>query len=268
MSRSVIFSCAARNNKCEMSALRYIFRPLAPALAALLVSCIDGREEIWLKADGSGRADVTYDLPSVAAGFQGGEDGIRKMLGDFLESTPAIKNPTFEVTTHNGRLKIHVQASFDSALELKDLSKSSAMSNLPSSAAGLTGYTIVNVSGLTVDFSRTIDAGSSLPGSYFMPASQFEGRGLSYIIHLPAPAIESDATRTEDEGRTLIWDFPLAEAIKGPVTTRFKAKMPVPKWIYGSAGAAVFTVGFLAFLTIRKIRRRPRVLMLSPNNVC
>ena len=241
-----------------MPALRYISRILAPAVAVLLVSCIDGREEIWINADGSGRADITYDLPSAAAGFQGDEDGVRKMLGDFLANTPALRNPTFEVSTHNGRLKIHVQASFDSALELKDLSKSSSMDKLPSSAAGLTGYTAVNVNGLTVDFSRTIDAGSALPGSFFMPASQFEGRGLSYIIHLPAPAIESDATRTEDEGRTLIWDFPLTQAIKGPVTTRFKAKVPVPVWIYGSAGAAIFTTGILAFLTIRKIRRRPR----------
>jgi hypothetical protein len=242
-----------------MPAMRYIFRMLAPVVAVLLVSCIDGREEIWLNADGSGRADITYDLPAAAAGFKGGEDGVRKMLGDFLKSTPALKNPTFEVTTHDGRLKIHVQTSFASALELKDLSKSSSMEKLPSSASGLTGYTTVNVDGLTVDFARTIDAGSALPGSFFLPASQFENRGLSYIIHLPGPAIDSDATRTEDEGRTLIWDFPLTQAIKGPVTTRFKARIPVPTWVYGSAGAVIFTVGLLAFLTIKKIRRRPRL---------
>lgn len=239
-----------------MPVLRSIIRILTPVVAGSLVSCIDGHEEVWLNADGSGRAAITYDIPAAAARFQGGEDGVTKMLGEFLKSTPAMRDSSFEVATHNGRMMVHVQASFDSALELKNISKDRSMGKLPSSATGLTGYTTVNVNALTVDFSRTIDAGSALPGSCFMPASQFEGRGLSYVIHLPVAAIESDATRIEDEGRTLIWNFPLAQAIKGPVTTRFKAKIPVPTWIYCSGGATLLTTGFLAFITIRKIRGR------------
>ncbi|MES2657800.1 MAG: hypothetical protein V4689_04235 [Verrucomicrobiota bacterium] len=234
----------------------YIVRLLAVITACLLVSCIDGREEIWLNADGSGRADVTYSLPAAAAKFQGGEDGVKKMLGDFLFNTPAIKNPTCDVTTIDGRLKIHVRGSFDSALELKEISKNGSMEKLPSSATGLTGSTKVTMSGRTVDFSRTIDAGSALPGSFFMPASQFEGRRLSYIVHLPVAAMESNATRIEDEGRTLVWDFPLAQAIKGPFTTSFSAKVPIPAWMLASAGTATFAAGFLAILTFRKMSRR------------
>lgn len=234
----------------------HILRFFAIATACLLVSCIDGREEIWLNADGSGRADISYSLPAAAAKFQGGENGVRKMLGDFLGKTPAIKNPSYEVTTNEGRLTIHVQGSFDSALELKDISKGESMEKLPSSATGLTGSTVVSLNGRTVDFSRTIDAGSALPGSSFMPASQFEGHRLSYIIHLPLAAMESNATRTEDEGRTLVWDFPLAQAIKGPVATTFKAKVPIPVWVLASAGSVTFAAGFLALFTFRKLRSR------------
>jgi hypothetical protein len=32
----------------------------------------------------------------------------------------------------------------------------------------------------------------------------------------------------EDAGRTLIWDIPLAQAVKSPVITRFKMDMPIP----------------------------------------
>ncbi|MEO5917919.1 MAG: hypothetical protein ABIS50_27040 [Luteolibacter sp.] len=237
----------------------YIVRVLAVSTACLLVSCIDGHEEVWLNADGSGRADVTYDLPAAAARFQGGEDGVRKMLGDFLLHTPGIKNSTCEVTTRDGRLTIHVQGSFDSALDLKEISKGESLEKLPSSATGLTGETHVSMKGRTVDFSRTIDAGSALPGSSFMPASQFAGRTLSYIVHLPVAAMESNATRIEDEGRTLVWNFPLAQAIKGPVITRFKAKAPIPTWMLASAGAATFLAGSLALVVVGKLRRRKQL---------
>ena len=128
------------------------------------------------------------------------------------------------------------------------------MEKLPSSATGLTGSTLVAVSGRTVDFSRTINAGDALPGSPFMPASQFDGHRLTYIMHLPLAAMESNATRTENEGRTLVWDFPLAQAIKGPVATRFKAKVPVPVWLLASAGTVTFAAGFLGLFTFRKLR--------------
>lgn len=233
-----------------------IIRLLALVTTCLLVSCIDGREEVWLNADGSGRADITYSLPAAAARFQGGENGVRKMIGDFLSHTPALKNPTCEVTTVDGRLTIRVQALFDSALDLKDISQGESMEKLPSSATGLTGSTIVTVSGRTVDFSRTINAGDALPGSSFMPASQLEGRRLTYIMHLPLAALESNATRTENEGRTLVWDIPLAKAIKGPLATRFKANVPVPVWLLASAGTVTLAGGALIFFGIKKLSRR------------
>lgn len=224
-----------------------ILRLIAMGTACLLVSCIDGREEVWLNADGSGRSDVTYSIPALAANFHGGENGVRKMLAEFLGKTPALKNPTCEVTSTDERMTIRVQASFDSALELKDISKCESVGKMPSSATCLIGSTCVSLNGRTVDFSRTIDAGSALPGSSFMPVTQFEGHRLSYIIHLPQAAMESNATRIDNGGRTLVWDFPLAQAITGPVTTSFKAKVPIPWWVLASAGAFTIAAGALVF---------------------
>lgn len=225
---------------------------LACAAAGLLTSCIDGREEIWVHADGSGRADVSYSLPAAAARFQGGETGVRRMIEGFLKNAPGISTSSCEVTTDGDRMKIRVRTSFDSALDLKEISKGDAMNKLPSSAIGLTGDFKVAVHGLSVDFARTIKAGDALPGSSFMPVSQFKDRMLTYIIHLPAAATSSNATRTEDSGRTLVWDFPLAQAIQGPVTTRFTAPIPLPRW----AVAGIWgVVTLIALFVVRKLIR-------------
>ena len=81
-----------------------------------------------------------------------------------------------------------------------------------------------------------------------MPGSQFAGRSLTYIIHLPEAVTESNATRVENAGRTLVWDFPLATAIQAPVTLHFKANIPIPRWAVASVAA---TVLLLAYFVIR-----------------
>jgi hypothetical protein len=235
-----------------MDVRRSIVRILACVATALLASCIDGREEVWINADGSGRAHVSYSLPAAAARFQGGEIGVRRMIEGFLKDAPGISSSSCEVTTEGDRLKIQVRTTFDSALELKEISKGDAMSRLPSSASGLTGDFQVAVRGLSIDFARTIKAGDTLPGAGFIPVSQFKDRQLTYIFHLPKAATSSNATRTENSGRTLIWDFPLAQAIQGPVTTRFTAPIPLPRW----AVLSICVVGTVIVFGSRKLFRK------------
>lgn len=225
---------------------RHIVRILTCITALVLVSCIDCREEIWLNANGSGRADVSYSLPAAAARFQGGEAGVRRMIGDFLKNTPAISNSSYEVSTEEDRLKIRVLASFDSATDLKRISKGAALEELPSSANHLAGEFAVTVRGRAVDFSRTIAPGKALPGAAFLPVSRFRDRNLTYIVHLPQAATESNATRVENEGRTLVWEYPLAGAIQTPVTLRFKASIPIPSWIVVAAAAVVLGLAYFA----------------------
>ena len=228
--------------------MRHIVRVLTVTTTCVMVSCIDGREEIWLNANGSGRADVSYSLPAAAARFQGGEAGVRRLIGEFLKKTPAIATSSFEVVTDQDRLKIHILATFDSALDLKEISKGKSLEKLPSSATHLAGEMSVGLHGRTVDFARTIAPGKALPGAIFLPVSQFQGRNLTYIIHLPAAASESNATRTEDAGRTLVWDYPLAVAIQNPVTLRFKAKIPIPAWAIAAVAGVVL---LLAYFVLR-----------------
>lgn len=250
-----------------MNLTRPFVRMLLLGVVSLLVSCIDGHEELWLNADGSGRADVSYTLPAIAARFQGGEVGVKKLLDKFLNDAKGLTSSSHEVVTEGDRLKIRVTASFKSVLELRKISKSDPLKKLPSSANGLTGVVKLSREGRTLDCSRTISAGTALPGSSLLPASQFKDRRLTYILHLPNAPIESNATRTEDDGRTLIWDYPLATAVKAPFTTRFKVKVPIPTWMFVSAGGAVLPAVLMGFLFFRRRRRAPRFISSSNTSV-
>lgn len=241
-----------------MISRRFILHGLALATASCLVSCIDGREEIWLHADGSGRADFAYSLPAAAAGWHGGADGVRRMIEGFLHGTPEISASSCEVATEADRLVIRVRTSFDSAMALEQILHGPALAKLPASAADLAGQVTVQVHGLNLDFSRTIAPGKALPGSSLMPASRFEGRNLTYIMHLPQSATESNATRTEDAGRTLIWDFPLARAVENPVTTRFKTRIPIPAWLAVAGSLAAVLAAALGIHKLRRVRQAER----------
>lgn len=201
------------------------------ASAWVFSSCIDGREEYWLEADGSGRAEADYQIPAAVLRLHGGEDGVRAMLRAFLDATPEIKSSSLQVSTEGSHLRVKAAVSFDSALDLRNVVSSSAMHDLPEAATHLAGTIRADLNGRTLDFKRTVSAGKAIPGACFLPDSNWQGHSLTYIMHLPAAASSSNATRTENDGRTLIWEYPLGQAIINPTVTRFTMPVPLPwKW--------------------------------------
>ena len=218
------------------------------ASACSLSSCIDGREEYWLEADGSGRAEADYQIPEAVASLHGGEDGVRALLQEFLDSTPEIKSSSLQVSTEGSKLRVRAAVSFDSALDLRNVASGSAMHELPDAASHLAGTIQADLHGRSLDFKRTVSAGKAIPGACFLPDSTWQGHSLTYIMHLPAAPTSSNATRTEDSGRTLVWEYPLGQAVLKPVVTRFSMPVPIPwKWIawisapLALAGCGIFT---------------------------
>jgi hypothetical protein len=242
-----------------MNFLKSATLALLAGIACLLTSCIDGREEVWLEADGSGRAEITYSLPAAAARLQGGDSGIRELITGFLKDTPEIQSSSCDVVTEDGRTRVRVSASFASALDLKAVAEGPSIDRLPSAASHLAGQVKTEFRGRTVDFSRTITPAKALPGASFMPASQFEGRRLEYIMHLPAAVRESNATRVENSGRTLVWDVPLAQALKSPIVTRFQLNVPIPWKLVTAIALPLSLTGLLVFRQVRKSRKTPGI---------
>lgn len=231
-------------------------RTLLLAAAAALTSCIDSREEYWLEADGGGRAEATYCIPSAVAAMHGGESGIRELIDGFLKRTPEITSSACEVATEGKSLRVEIHAGFKSALDLKNVTTGNALKELPSAASNLAGKVMVDLQGRTLDFQRHISVSDALPGSSLLPDSRFNGHRMVYIMHLPAAATDSNATRTEDSGRTLIWEIPLAHALKSPITTRFKMEVPIPWTLVALIALPVSLVCGLAVRRIRASRKR------------
>jgi hypothetical protein len=228
-------------------------RVLAAVISVLLASCIDSREEFWIEADGGGRAQITCTIPAAVARLHGGDDGIRKLIADFLHATPSIKRPNHEVVTAGGRTTVAVEYEFDSALDLMAASSRESLERLPSAAGHLLGRMQAEWSGRSLEITRRISPGEALPGAAFMPASSLDGR-LVTIMHLPAPASDSNATRTENRGRTLVWETPFATAVKSPVTYRFKMRAPLPWNLLGWIVAPLALLGGVVW--IRRISVR------------
>jgi len=233
---------------------RVINRGLLLAVAVLLASCIDGHEEYWIDSLGRGRAEIRYSIPESVARMQGGDAGIREIIGNFLKKTPAITTSEYDVVTQNKVTTVTLHAKFNSALKLADVANGRSRHNLPAAANHLLGEITAKNHGRTVELTRLTTPAQAIPAADWMPLTSFEGKTLTYIIHLPNAAEESDATRTADGGRTLIWEIPLAQTLKSPAVIHFKMKIPIPWTIIGAVAITLAVLIGIWFLRRRKCR--------------
>jgi hypothetical protein len=220
-----------------------------------MTSCIDGREEVWIKPNGSGRAEIHYSLPARAVQMKGGDAAVLTMIRDFIKSTPEISASTCDVRTEGDLTKVRVTTEFDSALDLQNAAEGAGIAALPPAAISLAGVVEAKLDGRSLAFTRTIRPADALPGSSFLPMSTFEGHRLDYIIHLPDVPTTHNATRTENSGRTLVWEKPLAEAIRSPIVTHFRMDIPIPwKWIGSIAAGLAVAAGLFVVRRMKPAR--------------
>ena len=233
-----------------------IIRIILLAVAGLLASCLDVREEYWFQRDGGGRADLTYAISAMVARLHGGEPAIRGMIDGFLADTPAITSSSYQITSDDKTMRVRLKLGFASARDLEKVVNGSALKHFPSAVSYLLGSARLDVRGASVDFSREMFPAKALPEAALLPDSQFAGHQLTYIMHLPGAASESNATSLSDGGRTLVWDVPLERALKAPVVTRFKTTVPLPWGMVLAGSLALVPVGGLAVFIVRKARRK------------
>jgi hypothetical protein len=242
-----------------MPAPRNHFRhaPAAAACAACLAAtaCIDGHEQITIDRTGGGRATLTYHVPTAAVIANGGRDQLRQTITAWLDGEKTLTLEALELTDHDDRTRIHAELSFPSALALIDLSSNEKLERLPAAARDLAGTLDFRLRGRHVQLTRSVRAHTALGGMLvWLPRSELAAHRLVYQITLPKPATAHNATTTRDHGRTLVWDYSLADAIDTPPVMHFAADLPVPRWLWV---AAILTAAIAATL-IATLLRRPR----------
>jgi hypothetical protein len=238
-----------------MNLPRLVARWIPATLSLAMVSCIDVSEEVWIESNGSGRAAIEAEMSSGIARLHGGEAGIRKQIAGLLETSPAIRDPKIEITTAGGKVRVLTRFSFDSASDLMASPEPQSPSPKPSRASHLIGEIQTVKDGRTLRISRSTNPGKAFPGATLLPASQFEGYHLTTTLHLPSRPLASNAKRVENDGKTLIWEQSLAQALKSPVEQQLSLQSSIP-WLplVGTATALTLTFG----LFIRGFRRRAR----------
>lgn len=225
-------------------------------LACFLVSsCLDVREEIWIHADASGAARITVSAPAVAASIHGGEDGVKKLIADFMAETPEFTSHVIKTRTEQGRLHIDVSATFSNAMDLAGVASGPTIEKLPATGVELMGKAEVNLRGLDIDFKRIAEFSKVLPGAGFIPKSQLDGRSVTTIIHLPNAATSHNATNTKNKGRTLVWKTALAIALSKPTVNAFTMPLPIP-WLL--IGFVTLLLAILIAVLCRYLIRRRR----------
>ena len=241
-----------------MRKLPAIFARFLAGLACLLLSsCFDIREEVWVHADGSGRAELNYTLPESALLLAGGTSGIEARVRTLVATQPEIRLDAVDVSTGNDEAKIVVKLSTDSMLSLIDLQESEAFQQMPDAASNIAGTVVLKLKGLDIDFTRTVKVREALGlASLAIGGEERAKRSLEYIIHLPKAAKESNATTVADGGKTLVWKATLGEALRKPVVTRFRASMPIPWFVHLAAGLLLLGIVALVLRVRRKRRQR------------
>jgi hypothetical protein len=208
------------------------FRNIIAALLCLaLTGCLDTSEEIWLRSDGSGAARIHAAAPAAAAVMYGGEDGIKKLIEEFLAEAPSVTSHIIGIRTAGDRLEVDLTITFSNAIDLQRDTSGPAIKKLPLAGAEMVGKAEIDFKGLNAVFTRRVELSRAAPLAMFAPEAEFEGHRVTTIIHLPKPASKHNATSTADGGRTLIWETALSEAFRKPVVTSFTMPLPIP-WIY------------------------------------
>lgn len=232
-----------------------ICRILSVLVGLALCSCLDIHEEVWIKPNGSGRAQLRYTVPEGPSILSGGASGVERLIREIIEEQEALTLERLEVVPANGELQIAVDLTTDSMLSLLDLKGSERFRDLPDSSVGVMGEFDVRVQGLTMEFTRTIRVDKALGlASIAISREEKSRRSLTYILHLPNPPKKANSDSTEDHGRTLVWKRSLGRALKDPVVIHFQGKMPLPRWIVPTVAA----VAFLAALSALRLWRRLR----------
>ncbi len=247
--------------------------PLIPALFALmLVSCIEGEEEIWLERDGSGHMEATYKMPAVVIQKLGGPEEFVRSLNEAAARDPHVTITRTSHETRNGEVTLRFAARFDDLRKLATFPqrqfRDPARPDVPAREEVLFGETEIDVSWRGISYQRTIDISSLLQSNplarnFVRVPALLKDSSFRYILNLPASATETNATTRSGNGHRLEWRFLLREHVRDPMYLSARGKIPLPGILWFLGLVPLFALIVLFFIRNRRSMARLQRLTLG-----
>ena len=206
-------------------------------LPLLLVSCIEGEEEIWLEPDGSGRIEATYKMPTVVAQKIGDPEELVEILKNAAARDPHIELTSVSHQTRRGGVTLKFSGTFDDLRKLATFPqrqlRDPAEPDKRVKAEVLFGTTHLDISWRGLSYERQVDISWLLKSS---PAAKSIVRvpallgnsSFRYTLNLPTSARESNSTTQSQDGHRLEWLFPLKNHVQEPMHLTAEGDLPLP----------------------------------------
>ena len=223
--------------------LSRILLVISGVLCFALAGCIEGEEQIWLSADGSGRIEARYKMPSAVAKRIGEPAELVRVLQEAAERDPHVEITDLTHTTEGGGITLTFAGTFDNLnklasfpqRQLRDASKPDKRVQ----AEVLFGESAMVISDENITYDREVDISwllQSTPATKSiakMPAL-FGKSSLRFILNLPGEAQESNASSQSEDKLRLEWNFLLKENTTGPMPMTARAALPAskPPWLF------------------------------------
>lgn len=234
----------------------WIMRGLLILCALLATSCLDVREEFWIHEDGSAEAEITLHMPRRATLALGGPEGVQAMAEKLLTDEKSIDSYEAQVSESGERVSLKVHCAVDQLVAFDNLRKSiQSREDINPAVRKMIGEFDIGLEGLSgVSVRRRVAPGEAVPALRWLPKSQTEGHGFVKIMHFPKAVKHHNAHESWDDGRSLMWESSLANAIQTPMVYEFVMPYPIP-WAWAiSAAVGVIAILSALILLIKKLR--------------
>lgn len=230
---------------------------------AVLTSCVEGEEEIWINADASGRATARYEFPTKALEELGDPADLLRAIERIDENEEGLEFQTcsFEKVGFNTALTI--EATFENALDLLTIAErnqtviTEETSANPETLDGVAGKIDFQFEGINPTYDRAVSISSLFPAD-LAPLKEFALRAalrraaFKYTLHVPSEILETNATQVSDDRKTATWIFPLKEHFEAPIQMSLKMRPPIPWWAWLILALLIAGIGWPIWRLIRR----------------
>lgn len=248
---------------------RSIRLALLSLTAVLLASCLDYREELWIKGNGSGRLHATITLKSeigVPLSEETKPDQVEAQLREMFSATDGANVESYETYVDGKRRVYDLTVAFQDIRKLKP----AVVAGNNNIGAIFGDFEIARVPDGKLAIKRVVKLSDSEPetveseepelgdalGKAFgglVAEAMLSNYKLEYITHFPTEIVSANTPAIDRESNTVTWTYTLAEASQGPLTMTADIKRPGGwmMWIFGA-----FILVITAAIVVPALRKR------------